>query len=205
MPSFDVILVSWNRLEYLKRTFGSLIQSGSVRDAQRVIVVDNGSTQEGVHEFLEQMRKEYGIYVVLRPHNNGWGQAVNDVLGMSRAEYIFLSNNDVDYSIDFHKKMFEVFEHQPNIGILGVWKHIHHGYVRGGVQNKWFVEKDNMPAVGWMMPKKVMEAVGMLPEHGPCFTKGGNGEDTGYVMKMKEKGFLVGGMQEDVGIHIDGY
>jgi hypothetical protein len=56
-----------------------------------------------------------------------------------------------------------------------------------------------------MMPKKAMEKVGMLPEHGVCLTKGGNGEDTSYVNRMKEAGFLVGVPTKDLAFHIDGY
>ena len=55
------------------------------------------------------------------------------------------------------------------------------------------------------MAKPVMEVVGMLPEHGPCATKGGNGEDTGYVIRMKNAGYLTGAMPKDVATHIDGY
>ena len=203
---FDIILTSWNRLEYLKRTVASLISSGAFEAAERVIIVDNGSTEEGVHAFLEDLRRERGAFLVLLPHNRGWGTAVNDALGLSRAPYLFVSNNDVDYStVGFHETMLKIFENQPNIGILGVWRHTGHGLVRNGVQTELFNEMDNVPAVGWMMPKVAMEKVGMLPEHGPCFTKGGNGEDTSYVNRMKEAGFLVGVPKQDIAIHIDGY
>ena len=50
----------------------------------------------------------------------------------------------------------------------------------------------------------------MLSEHGPCDTKGGNGEDTEYVMRMKDKGYLVGVPkialnEETLAHHIDGF
>jgi len=210
---FDIILTSWNRLEYLKRTIASLISSGAFEAADRFIIVDNGSTEEGVHAFLEDLRRERGAFLVLLPHNRGWGTAVNEALGLSRAPYLFVSNNDVDYNTpDFHKKMLEIFEANKiqsqspkEIGILGVWRHTSHGFVRGGVQTASFREMDNVPAVGWMMPKSAMEKVGMLPEHGPCLTKGGNGEDTSYVNRMKEAGYLVGVPNEDIAIHVDGY
>jgi GT2 family glycosyltransferase len=205
MKTFDIILTSWNRLEYLKRTIGSLIQSGAYRAAERVIIVDNGSTEEGLHEFLYELRKEYGTFLVILPHNEGWGKSVNEAIGMSRAEYLFVCNNDVEFERDFHERMFEVFNLQANIGILGVWRHISHGFVANGVQNENFREMDNVPAIGWMMPKYAMKAIGMLPEHGPCLTKGGNGEDTQYVNLMKQAGFLVGVPKNDLARHIDGY
>src|SRR5665213_577710 len=199
--NFDIIITSWNRLDYLKRTIGSLIQSGAFDAAERVIIVDNGSTEEGVHSFLEDMRRERGTFLVLLPHNRGWGAAVNDALGLSRAPFLFVCNNDVEFELDFHLRMLEILD-KPiilpaghpginGIGILGLWRHTSHGLVAGGVQNEWFCEMDNVPAVGWLMSKYAMEKVGMLPEHGICLTKGGNGEDTAYVNRMKEAGYLV--------------
>lgn len=207
---FDIILTSWNRLDYLKRTVASLISSSAIFACDRFIIVDNGSTESGVMEFLKDLQKNYRAFLVLLPENRGWGTAVNNALGLSRAPYLFVCNNDVEFSFEFYKKMLDIFE--PNkwftnqsLGILGVWRHTAHGLVPNGVHNEIFDEMDNVPAVGWMMPKSAMEKVGMLPEHGPCLTKGGNGEDTEYVNRMKEAGFLVGVPKQDIANHIDGY
>ena len=210
MPKFDIILAVWNRIGHTKRTLASLIDSGAVADCERLIIVDNFSTEEGMKELLDDMHLNMPgvsgkVWLIRRGRNDGWGAAVNDALGCSRAPYVLISNNDVDYTNEFHKKLFTVLENQPNIGILGVWRHTSHGFVKDGVMNESFREMDNIPAVGWMMPKEAMMKVGLLPEHGPCLTKGGNGEDTGYVMKMKEAGYLTGVPKEDVATHIDGY
>lgn len=206
---FDIIIINWNRLDYLKRTFASLINSGAITDAERVIIVDNGSTEEGIRQFLISLQAEWGVFLVFLPHNRGWGQAANEALGLSRAEYILLSNNDVDYNkFDFHKEMLNTMALQwgdKKVGILGVWRHIDHGFVKSGIQNEFFREMDNVPAIGWMMSKRAMQEVGMLPEHGPCLGRGGNGEDTAYVNRMKEKGYLVGVLKNDIAVHIDGY
>lgn len=206
MSSFDIILTSFNRLDYLKRTVSSLLQSGAIQDCNQFIIVDNHSIEPGVREFLEesltQLKK---TFIILRPQNDGWARANNDALGISRGEYVFLTNNDVEYTLNFHKKMFEIFEAQPNIGILGVWRHMNHGFIPGGVSTPHFREMDNVPAVGWMLKKSTIEKVGMLWENGPCETKGGNGEDTAYVGRVREAGFLVGVPGEDIATHLDGY
>lgn len=205
MFDFDIILVSWNRLEYLKRTIASLISSGAVQDCQRFIIVDNGSTEVGLKTFLSEIAHDYRAFLIIKPENRGWGQAVNDALGLSRAPYVLLSNNDVEYKKEFHRRAGQIFDQQnfKDIGILGVWRHTAHGL--GLISNPYFQEMDNVPAVGWFLKKSSMERAGMLPEHGPCFTKGGNGEDTLYVQKMKELGLLVGVPPEDIATHIDGY
>jgi len=203
MPTYDIILVTFNRVDYTKRTVASLISSGAYAGCQRFIIVDNHSLEEGMTEFLDNMAKYEKMFIVRRPTNDGWGMAVNDALGMSRAEYIFLSNNDVEYSPGFMERLFEIFKAHTEIGILGVWRHTSHNFMA----NVWadFREMDNVPAIGWLLPKKAMEVVGMLPEKGACLTRGGNGEDTEYVLRMKAAGYLVGVPAQDLAVHIDGY
>lgn len=206
---YDIILTTFNRLEYTKRTLASLIETGAIASAERVIIVDNRSTEPGFQEFLNDLYNFNGnLFVVRRAKNDGWGTAVNDAIGLSRAPYLLLSNNDVVYKPGFIDRMAETFEKHPDVGLLGVWRHTSHGYVapeNGGLHSEHFREMDNIPAVGWLLSKPAMMKVGMLNEHGPCFTKGGNGEDTAYVNRMKEAGFRTGVMPEDVAEHIDGY
>ena len=205
MPTFDVIVTTFNRLDYTRRTIGSLIKSGAHEKCQRFIIIDNHSTDEGMESFLNDMSHYQKVFVVRRPSNDGWATAVNDALSLSRAEYVFLSNNDVEYEDNFLDRMFESFSLYPNIGILAVWRHIGHGLTPNGINDANFRDMDNVPAVGWLMPKKAIEVVGMLSQNGPCLTKGGNGEDTAYVGRMKTAGFLVGAYGRDLGNHFDGY
>jgi GT2 family glycosyltransferase len=159
-----------------------------------------------LHDLYANMPDVSGkIWLLRRGKNDGMAAAVNDGLGFSRAEYVFITNNDVEFTPNFHKKMFDTFSHQPNIGILGVWRHAWHGFVKGGIMNEWFREMDDVPSVGWMLPKTAMERVGFLDERGACFVPHGNGEDTNYVQRMKAEGYLVGVTSEDIGTHLTGY
>lgn len=203
--TFDIILVSWNRKDYLKRTVASLIQSGAYSACERFIVIDNHSMDTGISEFLDVLRGYQKTFVITRPDNDGWATAVNDAIGVSRAKYVLVCNNDVEFEPQFMDRMFEAIDHHPKIGILGVWRHTSHGFKVNGVYDRWFREMDDVPAVAWLMPKSAMQVVGMLPEKGVCLTKGGNGEDSGYVNMMKDAGFMVGVPAFDIGTHIDGY
>lgn len=203
MPTFDIIMTTWNRKDYTKRTVASLLQSGAYDKCERFIVVDNGSVENGMQDFLNVLSGYHKTWVLRRPKNDGWATSVNDALGCSRSEYILLINNDVEFDEGFVDKMFESFTHQVDIGILGAWHHTSHSFV--GISTPWFKEMDNVPAVCWLMSKWAMEKVGMLHEKGVCLTKGGNGEDTEYVNMMKAQGLLVGVTASDVVHHIDGY
>lgn len=210
MERFDTIMTVWNRLEYTKRTIASFIESGAMRDCERFIIVDNRSTEEGMDAFLHDIYANNPsfsgkVWLLRRGKNDGWGTAVNDALGLSRAPYLLLTNNDVSFNPGFHHEMLETLKNDARIGILGAWRHTGHHLVRNGVVSERFQEMDNVPAVAWMMPKSAMQVVGMLPENGPCMTRGGNGEDSSYVGRMKQAGFLVGVPPVDLAVHFDGY
>lgn len=220
---FDIIMTVWNRKGYTARTLASLIDSGAVNDCERLIIVDNCSTEEGMYEALDSIYKDTPavsgkVWLLRRAKNDGWASGVNDALGLSRSPYLLLINNDVEFTMDFHHKMLALIttpvwmrpdgKGEKGIGLLGAWRHTSHGFVapeHNGIQASGFREMDNVPAVAWMLSKRAMIEVGMLKENGPCMTKGGNGEDTDYVNRMKEQGWLVGVPTEDVATHLDGY
>lgn len=225
MPKYDIIVTVWNRLGYTKRTLASLIDSGAVAGCERLIIVDNCSTEEGISQFLDDMYKDIPnvsgkVFILRRAKNDGWATAVNDAINISRAEWVLLCNNDVEFkpdavrlSFDTIQKVNDAIEGPPSkfnhVGILGLWRHTGHGDdivdAHPRFKTDYFVATDNSPAVAWLMYKPAMIEVGMLKENGPCMTKGGNGEDTDYVMRIKEKNYLVGSPIPDLAEHIDGY
>lgn len=205
MTDFDVIMVTRNRLEYTKRTIASLLESDAAKRWRRFIIVDNGSTEDGMIKFLLNLKEQYGVFLLLRPRNEGWATAVNDSLNLSFASHVLLTNNDVIYDKDFAAQATQTFMRHNDIGILGVWRHTSHGQVREGIVTDHFIEMDDVPAVGWFLSKLAMQDVGLLTVKGPSDTKGGNGEDTTYVQRMKEKGYKTGVRPKDIAVHIDGY
>lgn len=202
MPTYDIILTTFNRVDYTKRTVASLFAAGALNTCERFIIVDNHSLEEGMKEFLDDMAQYQKVFILRRPTNNGWGTAVNDALGLSRAQHVLISNNDVEYKPGFMDTLFAAM-HNARVGLVGVWRHTSHSFT--GNDFGEFREMTDIPAVGWFLSKSAMEKVGMLPEKGACLTKGGNGEDTEYVQRMKAQGFLTGVTPEDVAVHIDGY
>lgn len=205
MPDFDIILTSWNRLDFLRRTIGSLIQSGAYADCKRLIIVDNGSLDEGMDAFLTDLAHYQKTFVLRRPINDGWATAVNDAIGISRSPFVFLVNNDVEFDPDFHKEMLTtmglISPEEASPVLLAGWRHTAHSVT---VERENYDEMTDLPAVCWLLDKETMQKAGFLNEHGPCFTKGGNGEDSWYVNKMREHG-PVGATKQDVARHLTGY
>lgn len=198
MPGdLSVLMVTFNRREYTRRTLKSLQENG-VNPSRDGVIVDNSSTEIGMKKMLETWVHK----VIHNPTNVGWGAAVNIGLPWCDGEYILFSNNDVEYQPHWYIRSMELFAKYPKIGILGLWKHTAHSVVQDLGD---FLIKDDMPAVAWLMPRHVVEEIGAFPEKGPCLTKGGNGEDSHYVHRVQAAGYWVGGPKEDFAIHIDGY
>lgn len=191
---FDIILVSWNKLDNLKRTVASLISSGALEACERLIIADNCSTEDGIHEFLEQLRKEWGAFLVLLPHNRGWGQAVNEAIGLSRAPLLIITYTGLQFVSNFHTKMLQTIQANKDIGILGSWQP--HTFINGAAENLSFVETDSLSPSAWLLPKSAMEKVGLLPDDGI-----NNNEGNIYVERMVAMGFKVGVPVENLSVY----
>ena len=200
MKPLTILIVTHNRLEYTKRTVESLKRTVPYA---RMFIYDNNSTEEGMSAYL--ISEECPADVFLNHQNEGWGYAVNYLTKFvpnSGNEIVLISNNDVEYHDGWYERCLALYEKYPNIGILGVWKHIAHG-VKEDLGD--LIIKDQMPAVGWLFKKQILEDIGPIVEHGPCATKGGNGEDVDYCIRAEQKGYWVCGPKEDVATHLDGF
>ena len=195
-----IIVITCNRLDYTKRTIESLVKT--VPNAN-FIIYDNHSDEDGFEDYLRGLQfAPMKAHIILSDKNRGWGSAVNDALRWPKTEFILVSNNDVIYNDGWFEKCVALYDKYSKIGVLGVWKHRAHG-VKQDLGD--LIVKDQMPAVGWLLKSSNIEKIGAFPEHGPCLTKGGNGEDVGFCIKTEQAGLWVCGPLEDVAIHIDGY
>jgi hypothetical protein len=172
----------------------------------RICVFHNGDNGEVLSylktNFPDNIESPQESHIIHSNTNVGWGKAINLAMDILKpdTEYILLSNDDVEYGSGWFEKCLALYDKYPKIGILGVWKHKAHG-VKQDLGD--MLVKDDMPAVGWLLKKSTMDIIGPLGEHGPCLTKGGNGEDTNYAMRAIEKGYWVCGPKDDVAQHID--
>lgn len=206
MKPLAIILVTHNRLDYTRQTIDSLQKT--VPHA-KLIVWDNASTEAGMLEYLrEGVRAQFPTMILTESSENvGWAYAVNASMEYVTKGYdwVLLSNNDAVYHQQWFEKSLALYEEYPKIGILGLWKHTAHGVIPNPFITPGLVVKDQMPAVGWLMLKGVMQRIGSLSQHGPCETKGGNGEDVDYCIRARQLGYWVAGPEEDFIQHIDGY
>lgn len=196
----NIVMTVFNRLDYTKRTIESLVKT--VPEA-KILVYDNASTEEGIHEYLRNIQNE-NISVIFSQINEGFGTGMNEAISLLSEDrkYILLSNNDAEYFEGWYDTCIGLHEKYPQIGILGVWKHTAHGIIEDKGD---LIIKDQMPAVGFLMTSARLKEIGEFPQHGPCSTKGGNGEDVGFCIKTFNLGYWVCAPKDDVANHFDGY
>ncbi len=199
-------MVTYRRFDAFKATVESLLPTLPL-DSKLVIIYN----QEGKYEDDERYFAYFdtlpeAVRVLVTGDNEGWGASLNEGLAVygdwKEYEYVLELNNDVLFSPDWFAKAEALMVENKQLGILGLWKHTAHG---PRMRLPGLIVKDNMPAVAWLF--RSLDLLGLLPfpEKGPCKTRGGNGEDTGMVNKAQELGWWVGGPEEDLAEHMDGY
>jgi N-acetylglucosaminyl-diphospho-decaprenol L-rhamnosyltransferase len=108
--SIDVVVPAYNHWDL---TCSCLQHLSAQTVAHRVIVVDNGSSDE-THMMLE--RDWPNVSVVTLGHNHPFTQAVNQGVEAGEGEYIVLLNNDVDLRPDCLEHLVRPLERAPAVG-----------------------------------------------------------------------------------------
>ena len=119
-PDISVVVVNWNRREYLRACLTSL---AAQRGANfEVIVVDNGSSDGSA----EMARSEFGVRVIANAANEGFCAANNRAFAAARGQFIALLNNDAEAAPDFLANLRRAFDRAPDIGMAAakvlVWE-----------------------------------------------------------------------------------
>lgn len=113
----SVIIVNWNAGRQLATCIQSVLKSSNGL-IQKIVVVDNGSTDDS----LEQIGAFEGLEIIQAEENLGFGRACN--LGASRcySEYILLLNPDAEvYERTFDDLLAYLSSGKPqSVGIVGI-------------------------------------------------------------------------------------
>lgn len=210
MKPVFVIMVTYRRFEYFKATVESLLPT--LPAGSRMAIVYN---REGRHEddlryegYLRKLTAEHDFVEVLDTGTNeGWGASMNEGLHLygewKEFEYVLESNNDVTYDADWCARAQSIMEKHLNVGILALWRHMHHG-MRQQVGGSHAV-MDNAPATAWFMRSEDLSKFLPFSERGAVNTRGGNGEDTDMVTKVQGLNKHVSVITPDAAHHMDGY
>ena len=95
MPKYSFLVPVYNKLECLNRSFASIFNQ--TYDDYEVIVINDGSSQEGIPEYLQELAKfSEKVRVVNHEQNCGIGKTRNDLIHLAKGEYLIFVDSD-DY------------------------------------------------------------------------------------------------------------
>ncbi|MCS6999852.1 MAG: glycosyltransferase family 2 protein [Bacteroidota bacterium] len=110
----DVVIVHHNTLELTSRCIESLVTPEQREYIARLIVVDNASTDRSGHALAER----YPFVTIFHLAKQiGYAAACNYGARQGSAQYVLLSNSDVEYSEDFLPRMLMHMEKYPAVAV----------------------------------------------------------------------------------------
>lgn len=205
-----ITLITYNRLDYTKRTLRSLWDNTSDNADYYLIVVDNNSTDE-TQEYLKHLKKRGRINdLILNPENYYPGKACNlgwkAALNIYDATHLMRLDNDMQLTKNWDKKVETYFKAIPELGQLGIEHEAietpeadaKQRHINGMTINEW------PGCVGgpMIMPKKLWDK-GFKYDETPWFAPNpqipAEQEDSRLSAAIKSKGYLVGHAQEELG------
>lgn len=103
--SVAVVILNWNGRSYLEKYLPSVLASSY--SEKRVIVADNGSTDDSV-SFLRTNFPE--VEIIINPSNEGFAKGYNTALKQVQADYFVLLNSDVEVTKGWIEPVIELME-----------------------------------------------------------------------------------------------
>lgn len=112
----SVIIVSYKNLELLNSCIESIYRFNDIGDSLEIIVVDN-SPEDDVYNAIKH---EFMEVTIVRNDNNGFGQANNVGMKLSKGEYLLFLNPDTVLIEPVFKFALEQFRSDSKLGLFGV-------------------------------------------------------------------------------------
>ncbi|MBT1702579.1 glycosyltransferase family 2 protein [Chryseosolibacter indicus] len=204
-PAVSIITINYNQLQHTLDLLASL--EHVTYPNVEVIVVDNCSVQDPTAE----IKRLYPKVTVLRSETNlGFAGGNNLGIRSSKGDYLLFLNNDTEVDPGFLEPLVEMFEQHPNAGAASS-KLIYYNsgntiqYAGSTMLNPFtgrnkvigWMEKDNgqydtlretalAHGCSMMVPRKVIEQVGLMPELFFLYY-----EEIDWCQSIKRAGFKI--------------
>jgi len=122
----SIVIATYNKLEYLEPCIRDIYNSTQV--PFELIVVDNGSPQENIMNFLIPFSQEHDNFsYVHSDENKGFAGGYNMGVEKARGEYICVLNNDTLVTEGWLSKMIGHLKNNPNMAMMAPVSNNIHG------------------------------------------------------------------------------
>jgi GT2 family glycosyltransferase len=205
-PLISIVSLNWNTTE-VTRDFLASIRDHNTYSNIEVIVVDNASNEDPTEAFLAI----YPTATVIRNAANFGFSAGNNVgIKAARGEFIFLVNNDTEFTPGLLEGLLRIFDQFPDAGMAS--PKFHYYFAKGTIEYAGYaavnpftgrnsmigcreMDKGQYDKVGqthyvhggaMMVPRKVVEEVGKMPEEFFLYY-----EEFDWSEQIKRKGYKI--------------
>lgn len=205
-PLVSIVTLTWNTTEITCDFLHSLNAHGTYKNIE-VIIVDNGSKIDPTPVFKS-------IYpeakIILNGRNLGFTGGNNVGIKAAKGDYLFIVNNDTEFTPGLIEGLLEVFKQYPDAGMVSPKFHyfFHKGTIEYAGYNSVniFTGRNSMVGCqeedhgqyneikvtnyahggGMMVPRKVVDEVGALPEQFFIYY-----EEFDWSEQIKRKGYKI--------------
>lgn len=206
LPLVSIVTLTWNTTEVTCDFLRSINEHGTYPNME-IIIVDNGSKEDPTAVFK-------AIYpeaiVICNGKNLGFTGGNNVGIKAAKGDFLFIVNNDTEFTPGLIEGLLEIFEQYPDAGIVSPKFHyfFHKGTIEyaGYNQVNIFTGRNGMVGCqekdegqyneikstnyahggGMMVPRKIIEEVGALPEQFFIYY-----EEFDWCDQIKRKGYKV--------------
>lgn len=118
---FDIIYLAWNRLEFTKATFLTMLENTSWEDVHRLLVYDDGS-EDGTTEWLAEAVNESPVEARFYDHlrKRSPVAVMNHYLDHTSSVMFAKIDNDIMLPPGWLGTMLDVMERNPDLQLLGM-------------------------------------------------------------------------------------
>jgi GT2 family glycosyltransferase len=205
-PLVSVVTLNWNSQQVTSEFLRSIGEQNTYANLE-VIVVDNASKTDPTSVF-EHIYPP--VKVIRNDTNLGFSGGNNVGIRAAKGEYLFIVNNDTEFTPGLVEGLIEVFQQYPDTGVVSPKFHyyFHKGTIeyagyesvniftgRNGMvgckekdegQYNEIRETNYAHGGGMMVSRRVIEEVGLMPEEFFLYY-----EEFDWCTQIKKKGFKV--------------
>lgn len=184
LPLVSIVTLTWNTTEITCDFLRSINEHCQYPNLE-IIIVDNGSAEDPTRVF-QAIRPD--VIVLLNGKNLGFTGGNNVGIRAAKGDYLFIVNNDTEFTPGLLEGLLRIFDKYPDAGIVSPKFHyfFHKGTIEyAGYQTvNMFTGRNAMVGCreedkgqyneirvtnyahggGMMVPRKVVDEVGPLPE-----------------------------------------
>jgi len=206
LPLISIVALTWNTTEVTIEFLRSINEHNTYQNIE-IIIVDNGSAQDPT----AALKDVYPEAIIIRNEKNlGFTGGNNIGIKQAKGDYLFIVNNDTEFTPGLLEGLLEIFQQYPDAGMVS--PKFHYYFHKGTIEYAGYHEvnvltgRNSMIGCkeidngqyndikvtnyahggGMMVPRKVVDEVGALPEHFFIYY-----EEFDWSEQIKRKGYKI--------------